>query len=58
VQIEIVRRFDPAKDPVVLPRHWVVARTIASFNQCRRLAKDWKTSTAPRLISYASPPSA
>jgi transposase len=43
--IEIVRRSD-AHRFVVLPRRWVVERTIAWFNRCRRLAKDWEASVA------------
>jgi len=43
--IEIVRRFD-AHRFVVLPRRWVVERTIAWLNRCRRLAKDWEASVA------------
>jgi transposase len=43
--IEIVRRSD-AHRFVVLPRRWVVERTIAWLNRCRRLAKDWETSVA------------
>jgi transposase len=43
--IEIVRRSD-AHRFVVLPRRWVVERTIAWLNRCRRLAKDWETSIA------------
>ena len=43
--IEIVRCFD-ARRFVVLPRRWVVERTIAWLDRCRRLAKDWETSIA------------
>ena len=38
--IEIVRRSD-ARRFVILPRRWVVERTIALLNRCRRLARDW-----------------
>ncbi|MBJ6123532.1 IS5 family transposase [Sphingomonas sp. BT553] len=37
--IEIVRRSDVRRF-VILPRRWVVERTIAWLNRCRRLAKD------------------
>jgi transposase len=42
IKIEIVKRSDIAKGFVVLPRRWVVERTIAWLNRCRRLAKDWE----------------
>ena len=38
IDIEIVKRSDTAKGFVVLPRRWVVERTIAWLNRCRRLA--------------------
>ena len=42
LETEIIKRSDQAKGFVVLPRHWVVERTIAWLNRCRRLAKDWE----------------
>lgn len=39
---EIIKRSDQAKGFVALPRRWVVERTIAWLNRCRRLAKDWE----------------
>jgi transposase len=43
--IEIVKRSN-TRCFVVLPRRWVVERTIAWLNRCRRLAKDWEASIA------------
>ncbi len=43
--IEIIRRSD-VRHFVVLPRRWVVERTIAWLNRCRRLTKDWEASIA------------
>jgi transposase len=40
VEVEIVKRSDLVKGFVVLPKRWVVERTLAWFNRCRRLAKD------------------
>jgi len=39
--IEIVKR-DELHKFVVLPKRWIVERTIAWLNRCRRLAKDWE----------------
>ena len=39
VNVEIVRRCDMGKF-VVLPKRWIVERTIAWLNRCRRLSKD------------------
>lgn len=41
VNIEIVKRSDVGKF-VVLPKRWIVERSIAWLNRCRRLAKDWE----------------
>jgi transposase len=42
--IQIVKRPDEAKGFVVVARRWVVERTLAWLNRCRRLAKDWEAS--------------
>jgi len=42
IEVEIVKRSDGAKGFHVLPRRWVVERTIAWLGRCRRLAKDWE----------------
>ena len=51
--IEIIKRSDLAGPStllrrafVILPRRWVVERTLAWLNRCRRLAKDWEASIA------------
>ena len=54
--IEIIKRSDKAKGFEVLPRRWVVERTFAWLNRCRRLAKDWEKSveSATAWINIAS----
>jgi transposase len=42
VNLEIVKRSDRVKGFVVLPKRWLVERTFAWLNRCRRLAKDWE----------------
>jgi transposase len=42
LEVEIVKRSDQAKGFLVLPKRWIVERTIAWLNRCRRLAKDWE----------------
>src|SRR4051794_14812319 len=42
VEVEIVKRSDVARGFAVLPKRWIVERTIAWLNRCRRLAKDWE----------------
>ncbi len=45
----IVKRSDKVKGFVVLPKRWIVERTIAWLNRCRRLAKDWENLTRNAL---------
>ena len=40
--VEIVKPADHAKGFVVEPKRWIVERSIAWLNRCRRLAKDWE----------------
>jgi putative transposase len=42
LKTEIIKRSDHAKGFVQLPKRWIVERTIAWLNRCRRLAKDWE----------------
>ena len=41
-KIEVVRRPADQKGFKVLPKRWVVERTIAWINRCRRLSKDYE----------------
>jgi transposase len=41
INVEIVKRSDVGRF-VVLPKRWIVERSIAWLNRCRRLAKDWE----------------
>jgi transposase len=47
--LEIVRRAYDAKGFVLLPRRWVVERTIAWLNRNRRLAKDFEATIESAL---------
>jgi len=47
--VEIVKRCDTAAGFVVLPRRWVVERTLAWLNRNRRLAKDFEASLESAL---------
>lgn len=42
LKVEIIKRSDHVKGFVLLPKRWIVERTIAWLNRCRRLAKDWE----------------
>jgi hypothetical protein len=45
ITIEIVKRPAEQKGFVLLPRRWVVERTIAWINHCRRLSKEFERHT-------------
>jgi transposase len=45
VTTEIVKRSDHAEGFEVIPRRWVVERTLAWLGRCRRLAKDFENLT-------------
>ena len=55
VNVEIVKRCDDSRF-VVLPRRWIVERTIGWLNRCRRLAKDWEclNRNARAFLRWAS----
>jgi len=56
VDLEIVKRSDAGRGFVVLPRRWIVERTIGWLNRCRRLAKDWEclNRSALAFVRWAS----
>ena len=56
INLEIVKRSDHAKGFVVLPKRWIVERTLAWLSRCRRLAKESCPGSADRSQSPQSEP--
>ena len=56
LKIEVVTRSAQGKGFVVLPKRWIVERTLAWLNRCRRLAKDFenRTRNAGAFVQLAS----
>ena len=56
MDVQIVKRSDQVKGFVVLPKRWVVERTLAWLNRCRHLSKDWESlnHTARAVLLMAS----
>ena len=42
VNVKIFKRPNHAKGFIVLPKRWVVERTLAWLGRCRRLSRDWE----------------
>jgi transposase len=51
VTVEIVKRSDQAKDLFVLPKRWIVERTLAWLGRCRRLA-NYRESLSRKALGF------
>ena len=56
MDVEIVKRSDTAKGFEIIPKRWVVERSLGWFGRCRRLAKDFENlnRTALAFLRLAS----
>ena len=50
LETEIVKRSDAVRGFIAAPKRWIVERSIACLNHCRRLAKDWENRNLSALI--------
>ena len=55
LNVEIVKRSDRAKGFVVLSKRWIVERTLAWLNRCRRPPRIGRTAIEKRLRFCTSP---
>jgi transposase len=53
LRLEIIKRSDDVKGFAVLPRRWVVERTLGWINRARRLAKDFE-NLAQSLLAFVT----
>ena len=49
LRLQIVKREPGTRGFAVLPKRWIVERTIGWLNRCRRLAKDWECRSRKAL---------
>jgi putative transposase len=55
IRLEITKRSDRLKGFVVIPKRWIVERTLGWLNRYRRLSKDYEyhTETSEAMIRVA-----
>jgi putative transposase len=55
IRLEITKRSDAVQGFVVIPKRWIVERTLGWFNRYRRLSKDYEydTETSEAMIQVA-----
>jgi putative transposase len=55
IRLEITQRADGVKGFMVIPKRWIVERTLGWFNRYRRLSKDYEylTDTSEAMIRVA-----
>jgi len=56
LKLESIKRTDSTPGFVVVPKRWIVERTLAWLNRCRRLAQDFENRirTAIAFVQLAS----